>query len=103
MEANSNKEFVPIPPTRPQEVVEFTGNHYDHTNRVHCKRNWKKDARSADARKKLQESPAMATVSALALKTVETTFERQNNQVDGETKAKLGTRDWKAEARRKIN
>ncbi|WCJ20644.1 hypothetical protein M5689_002864 [Euphorbia peplus] len=119
LEADSKKDFVSNQLTRPQGDVESSGDHYNYVNRVHCKRNWKRDARKAHACKNLQEAPVIPSISGSAFKiggqmlsqiTVEAQLEWKNHQVEAassisgnETKAIHSPRDWKAEARRKRN
>lgn len=102
----------------PQVDLQLNASLSNCIDRVYCKRNWKKDARSAAAFKSQEEDtvdgyvkPALnyATDSQTLLPSVnkaetplENKFCSSLGLVNIETnKAKLGRRDWKAEARNK--
>ncbi|KAJ9135051.1 hypothetical protein P3X46_032272 [Hevea brasiliensis] len=120
LEADMKKSSVTNHSTTPQGDLEINENHNNYITRVHCKRNWKKDARRAHACKNLPEVPSAAVVSGLTLSTesqtqsaleaaIEPPLERKSHSENllslqsSETKTNLGRRDWKAEARRKKN
>ncbi|EEF42421.1 uncharacterized protein LOC8284598 [Ricinus communis] len=121
MEANMKKASVPNQSARSEEHLEHNGNINNYRIIVHCKRNWKKDARKAHACKSLEEVPSASMISALGLNSeiqthcltpltvVESPLERNNHSenslsfLSSEMTSKIGRRDWKAEARRKKN
>ncbi|KDP34323.1 hypothetical protein JCGZ_12671 [Jatropha curcas] len=120
LEADMKKSSLRNQPTTPEGEPQLNGNHENCITRVHCKRNWKKDARRAHACKNLEEVPNAAIISDLnssseSLKhflgpgvAVEPPIERNNHSENSlslasDMKAKLGKRDWKAEARKKKN
>ncbi|KAF3449445.1 hypothetical protein FNV43_RR10173 [Rhamnella rubrinervis] len=105
------------PPVEPQ----LNGVVSNYTSRVHCKRNWKKDARSAHMLKGPEVTPNGYVIptgvsnresqTSLSLATkAEAPLEREShpdvstNLVSCEThKTILGRRNWKADARKKKN
>lgn len=120
LEADIKKSSI-VKQSTPTAELQLNGVVSNDTPRVHCKRNWKRDARSAH----ILKSPEVTTnghVISPAISTRETqtcffsgtkaekTFERQSHLdkaiygVDCETnKSMPGRRDWKAEARKKKN
>ncbi|XP_015896925.2 uncharacterized protein LOC107430588 isoform X1 [Ziziphus jujuba] len=120
LEADIKKSSILKQSTPPVEL-QLNGVVSNYTPRVHCKRNWKRDARSAH----MLKSPEVTTnghVISRAISTRETqtclssgtkadeTLERQSQSdvaihgVNSETNKTLpGRRDWKAEARKKKN
>ncbi|XP_050230819.1 uncharacterized protein LOC126679854 [Mercurialis annua] len=119
-EANTKGDSVLNRSIRPQEQLEKNGSLSKDRNTVHCKRNWKRDARNAHAGKTLEVVPPNASIiSALTLNSgneshclvplaaAESQLERidhpENSFVIPSSKSnvKLGRRNWKAEARRK--
>ncbi|XP_022738653.1 uncharacterized protein LOC111291274 [Durio zibethinus] len=120
LEADLQKSHVLSQPTIPKVELQLNGILNNGTMRVYCKRDWKKDARSAHIRKG-QEDTLNASVQSTLIKTAESQTpclpsgiraegflerechsENSQNLGNCETrKLKLGRRDWKADARNK--
>ncbi|XVF13622.1 hypothetical protein REPUB_Repub08aG0223500 [Reevesia pubescens] len=119
LEADMKKPHVLSQPTIPQVELQLNGILNIGTTRVHCKRDWKKDARRAHICKG-QEDTLNASVQS-TLMTVESqtpclppgirsegSLERESHSENSHNlgncetrKPKLGRRDWKADARNK--
>lgn len=122
LEADTKKAYVMSQLATPQVEPEPNGNHNNYITRMPCKRNWKKDARRANACKNLEGTPTTTVVSDVALNIESQTVclapgiiadpplerkihcENSLSMPSSEIhKTKLGRRDWKAEARNKKN
>ncbi|XWS62148.1 hypothetical protein CRYUN_Cryun07bG0186200 [Craigia yunnanensis] len=120
LEVDMQKSHVLNQPTIPQVELQLNGILSNGTTRVHCKRDWKKDARRAHICKG-QEDTLNASVQSTFIITVESQTpcfpsgikvegsieieclsENSHNLGNCETrKPMLGRRDWKADARNK--
>ncbi|XP_022717757.1 uncharacterized protein LOC111276252 isoform X1 [Durio zibethinus] len=120
LEEDMQKPHVLSQPTMPQVELQLNGILGNGTTRVHCKRDWKKDARRAHISKGQDDMHNASVQSTLKL-TVESqipclpsgikaggSLEREchseNSHILGNCeirKPKLGRRDWKADARNK--
>lgn len=121
LEAELKNPSTIKPSTSPNVQVQLNGTVSNYTPRVHCKRNWKKDARRAHVSRD-PEVTANAYVAPTLMSTGEsqTVFlsgtitegkfesetysevavDRNNSEMN---RPKLGRRDWKADARKKKN
>ncbi|MBA0788001.1 hypothetical protein Gotri_006977 [Gossypium trilobum] len=92
---------------RERQQLQLNGILNNVTKRVHCKRDWKKDARRAHMYKAQEGSISTVETQASCLPSVdpvgrECSSEDSPNLQNYETrKPKLGRRDWKADARNK--
>ncbi|XWS49565.1 hypothetical protein CRYUN_Cryun12cG0014000 [Craigia yunnanensis] len=120
LEADMQKSHVRSQPTIPQVELQLNGILNNAMAHVHCKRDWKKDARRAHICKG-QEDTLNASVQSTVTITAESQTpclpsgiraegplerecrsENSHNLGNCETrKPKLGRRDWKADARNK--
>lgn len=121
LEAELKNSSIIKPSTSPDVEVQFNETVSNYTPRVHCKRNWKKDARRAHVSKNPE-----VTANAYAVPTLMSTSVSQTVFMSGTTaepkfesetysevsvdqnncemnRPKLGRRDWKADARKKKN
>ncbi|KAB2039223.1 hypothetical protein ES319_D03G199400v1 [Gossypium barbadense] len=107
LEADMQKSHVLNQPTIPNAELQLNGILNNVTKRVHCKRDWKKDARRAHIYKAQEGSISTVETQASCLPSVdpigrECSSEDSPNLQNYETrKPKLGRRDWKADARNK--
>ncbi|EOY23997.1 hypothetical protein QUC31_008539 [Theobroma cacao] len=120
LEADMQKSHVLNQPTIPPVGLQLNGIRNNGTARVHCKRDWKKDARRAHICKGQEDALHTSVQSTLILTAesqtpclpsgirAEGSLEREchsensHNVANCETrKLKLGRRDWKADARNK--
>lgn len=115
LEAEIKKSYVTNESTLPQVELQQNGIHNPSMTRVHCKRDWKKDARRAHAIKVQQVIPNGTVnssesqtsnmpfgVKAEPLLEIECHSEITNGLVNSEThRTIVGRRDWKADARKK--
>lgn len=109
LEADMQKSHVVCQPTLPQVELQLDGILSNGITSVLCKRDWKKDARRAHICKG-KEDTLNASVQSNLIITVESQTQSLTSKIkaegtlerDCETgKAKLGRRDWKADARNK--
>ncbi|XVF11041.1 hypothetical protein REPUB_Repub07fG0235300 [Reevesia pubescens] len=113
LEADKQMSPVLSQPTIPQVELQLNGILNNGMTRVHCKRDWKKDARRAHICKGQEDSLNASVQSTLIINVesqtsylpsgirAEGSLERENSHNPGnyETrKPKLGRRDWKADA-----
>lgn len=117
LETETKKPFVVEETPTLQLELRPTENHNNFMTRIHCNRDWKKDARRAHVAKPqeingyIDPSPKLANIPVVTCSAAgnksETMLERENqsgtsSMVNNETTPRivLGRRDWKAEARR---
>lgn len=116
LEAESKKPCVTKQSTPPQVDLQQNGIHSPCITRVHCKRDWKKDARKAHTSKDQEVTPngnvtltseSQTPCSPYGIK-AEPSLEREchseisHSLVNSEThRTIVGRRDWKADARKK--
>ncbi|GAV58037.1 hypothetical protein CFOL_v3_01573, partial [Cephalotus follicularis] len=126
LEAEKKRSSVINQSTTPQvelqlNELQLNGNHNACITRIHCKRDWKKDARRAHARKYQDSTANFATPPPTLTNGIQTVCVASGTMVDSplernilheksfspvncETqKPIIGRRDWKAEARNKNN
>ncbi|XWS38748.1 hypothetical protein CRYUN_Cryun19dG0157000 [Craigia yunnanensis] len=120
LEADKQKSHVRSQPTIQQVELQLNGILNNAMARVHCKRDWKKDARRVHICKGQEDTLNASVQSTLIITTESQTpclpsggraegqperechSENSHNLVNCETrKPKLGRRDWKADARNK--
>ncbi|XVF52356.1 hypothetical protein PTKIN_Ptkin05aG0012200 [Pterospermum kingtungense] len=120
LEADKQKSHVRNEPTVPKVELQLDGILNNAMARVHCKRDWKKDARRAHICKRQEDMLKASVPSTLTITSENQTpclpsgiraegpqereghSENSQNLVNCETrKPKLGRRDWKADARNK--